>query len=302
MKTYSADDFKPPAKTNTNVNGIEHNGVFYPFDKMIEGLSSNDYHSIQGVSSTQFGYMNLSNRLFDLRKFFRKESPAFDLGNLIHDACLLPDLVDESYIESPTVGLDTVGARQVRDANPDKMVVGQGDIQMAKDIAKLVNLVFGSVLAPATTKKEVSFLHLDKESGLIFRIRPDIYNKTFGMLMDIKSTKANNHKEFEKIIEVYDYDLSLAFYFDVLQLCGYPVYVARTGWICVPKSQPNAPFGFRISEELLEKGRSKYQLLLAEYIAFKKREEEHGVDNVENQFDDLFSKVAHSWAYRKENY
>lgn len=274
----------------------------YPLNTMIENLSNNEYHNILGVSSTQFKLMRLSNTVFDNRKFFRVDNPVFSLGNLIHDAILLPHLVDDNYIECSTKGMDTVSYYKQKEDNPDKTVCGQGDIQKAKDIASLVKLIYGKFLSPKNTKKEVSFFHQDEDSGMIFRIRPDIYNEKIGMLMDIKSTKANSHKEFEKLIEEYDYDLSIAFYFDVLLMCGYNVLQNRTGWICVPKSEPHAPFSFIVSEELLEKGRSKYQTLLEEYIEFKELERTVGSDDVGLTFDDVFSKVAHSWAYRKENY
>ena len=45
-----------------------------------------------------------------------------------------------------------------------------------------------------------------------------------------------------------------------------------------------------MTEELLEKGRSKYQALIEKWMEYK----ESGVD-------ELF-KAAHSWEYRKENY
>lgn len=268
-----------------------------PFDTMIEGLSNDDYHNFGGLSSTKFSLMRLSFRVFEHRHLFDFSKPAFDEGSLIHDCILLPDTVDDSYIESPTVGLDTKAAKELRDANPNKTVVGQGMIEYYKGVAKLVHVIFPFIPLP-TTKTEVSFFHQDKDSGLIFQVRPDIYNPDVGLLYDVKSTKANNHREFEKVIEEYDYDLSIAFYMDVLIMCGYKVNIAYTGWLCVPKTAPHVPFLFRVSEELLEKGRSKYQTLLTEYMEFKKTDP----NDLNAIYEDIAKREAHSWQYRRENY
>jgi len=271
-----------------------------PFNKMIEGLSNSDYHNSGGLSSTKFPLMDLSIRAFENRHLFDFDKPVFDEGNLCHDCILLPGLVEDGYIESPTVGLDTMAANAMREENPDKMIVGKGDIEKYQTIAKLVRLIVHFINFE-TTKKEVSFFHKHEETGLTFQIRPDIYNPEIGLLYDVKSTKANNHREFNKIIEEYNYDLSIAFYFDVLIMCGYKVSIDYTGWVCVPKSKPNIPFVFRVSQELLEKGREKYQRLLTKYIDYKKAVATSGEDN-DLIYKDIADKVAHSWEFRKENY
>ena len=262
------------------------NSTQYALDTMIEGLSNEEYHAVDGLSSTQFDLMRKSMAAFKYRKEFKKECVAFDEGNLIHDAILLPHLVEINYIESPTKGSDTEAAKKLKRDNPDKIIVGQGMMENARELARKVDLIYGDYIRPAS--KEVSFFHYDEPTGLTFKCRPDIYDKERGFILDIKSSKANNHAEFVRVLESYDYDLSAAWYFDTLKLCGYPVDIV--GWIVVPKEAPNCPFGFYMTEELLEKGRSKYQDLIQKWMEYK----ETGVD-------ELF-KPAHSWAYRKENY
>lgn len=293
------DDFNPDDVNNGYIEEVNESSTI-PFNKMIEGLPNSDYHGFGGLSSTKFPLMDLSIRAFEHRHLFDFDKPVFDEGNLCHDCILLPDLVKDGYIESPTIGLDTLAAREMREENPDKMIVGQGNIEKYQTIAKLVRLIV-HFISFETTKKEVSFFHKHAETGLTFQIRPDIYNPTLGLLYDVKSTKANNHREFNKIIEEYNYDLSIAFYYDVLLMCGYKVDIEYTGWVCVPKTKPNIPFVFRCSQELLEKGRSKYQRLLAKYVDYKKAVDEHGEDN-NLIYSDIAEKVAHSFEYRKQNY
>ena len=258
----------------------------YKLDAINENMQNHIYHNIDGVSSTQFDLMRKSMTAFELRQHFKKSCVAFDEGSLIHDAILLPHLLDEMYIESPTKGLDTVSANKLKADNPNKIIVGQGMMDTAKEMAHKVDLIYGDFIRPSY--KEVSIFHQNEVTGLLHKFRPDILNLQQKIIIDIKSSSANNHAEFLKVLELYDYDLSAAWYFDTAE--DSTIDVDNFAWIIVPKEKPHCPFGFYCTQELLEKGRSKYQSLLVKYAEFK-------ADGV----DELF-KPAHSWEYRKENY
>lgn len=294
-------------------------------DQMMEGVSNRDYHSTDAISSTQFKLMRISMTAYDNRRLFSDHATigdlleqdidpemldlaksyfsedelsefawnpkaAFATGNLYHDCVLLPHIVKESYLESPTIGLDTDAAIKLRDKNPDKIVVGNGEIKKAIKAALMVHINYGKFIRGQ--KREVSFFHKNEENGLLYKFRPDIYfqDGNFIVILDLKSSTSTNHKEFLLELEKYDYDLSAAWYYDVAQLCGYKA--DQFGWIVVPKSEPHIPFAFYCTEELLEKGREKYQTLLAEYLEFKASKGEG--------YDHTLFKPAHSWAFRKE--
>lgn len=271
----------------------------YPLNTMIKGLSNKDYHEAGGLSSTRFDLIRKSVRVFKFRHLFDTWKPCFDEGTLCHDCILTPENIDKTYIESPTLGLDTKKAEALREANPDKIIVAKGMIEHYRNIANAVNKIVPFL---KYTEKEVSFFHYHKDADLLMQARPDIYAPKFGMLYDLKSTKANDPKEFEKIIEPYNYDLSLAYYNDVLNLCGYKTNLELMGWLCVPKSAPHAPFIVSASDELIEKGRSKYQELLTRYMDYIAAEKELGEEDMNLIISDLARYKAHSYEYRKENY
>lgn len=258
----------------------------YKLDAINENMPNHIYHSIDGVSSTQFDLMRKSMTAFELREHFKKSCVAFDDGQLTHDAILLPHLLDEMYLESPTKGSDTVAANKLKADNPNKIIVGQGMMDTAKEMAYKVDLIYGDFIRPSY--KEVSIFHQNDVTGLLHKFRPDILNLQQKIIIDVKSSSANNHAEFLKVLELYDYDLSAAWYFDTAKDAGFDIEIFA--WIVVPKQAPHCPFGFYCTPELLEKGRSKYQSLLIKYAEFK-----------ENGIDELF-KPAFSWEYRKENY
>ena len=56
------------------------NSIQYALDTMIEGLPNEEYHAIDGLSSTQFDLMRKSMKAFELRHLFKKECAAFDEG------------------------------------------------------------------------------------------------------------------------------------------------------------------------------------------------------------------------------
>lgn len=293
------------------------------FDKMIEGMSNTDYHAVDAISSTQFKLMRISMSAYDDRHilsdratfeqllkhehiskefaelakefipaeemgdFLWEPNPAFATGNLYHDCILLPHIVKDGYVECSTKALDTNAADKLRVENSNKIVIGKGETINALKAAGMVFRKYGKFINPS--KKEVSFFHADEETGLVFKARPDIYSPELGVIMDIKSTNAKNHKEFLQDLEKYDYDLSAAWYIDTLLKCGYPAN--QFYWIVVPKQEPHLPFAFVCSQELLEKGRSKYQMLLADFMEFKSNRE---------GFDHTLFKEAFSWEYRKE--
>ncbi|EJP74684.1 PD-(D/E)XK nuclease-like domain-containing protein [Campylobacter sp. FOBRC14] len=274
-------------------------GVKHPLNTMIKGLSNKEYHEAGGLSSTRFELIRKSVRVFKFRHLFDTWKPCFDEGTLCHDCILTPENIDKTYIESPTLGLDTKKAEALREANPDKIIVAKGMIEHYLEISKIVNEIVPFL---KYADKEVSFFHYHKDADLLMQARPDIYIRKFGMLYDLKSTKANSQEEFEKIIEPYNYDLSLAYYNDVLNLCGYKTNLELMGWLCIPKSAPHIPFMVRVSEELLEKGRSKYQELLARYMDYIAAEKELGEEDMNLIISDLARYKAHSYEYRKENY
>ena len=302
---------------------LDDGGFSYPLDTMIEGLPNSAYHAVDGISSTQFKLMHLSMTAYHNRRTSKdsakvsdlmaldiedgvkglmrrylspddllwQKNPAFATGNLYHDCILLPDLVDDSYIESSTLGLDTEASKKLIAENPHKIIVGKGEISKAVKAASMCHRDFGKFISGQ--KREVSFFHRDESTGLIFKFRPDIFyeNNGYRAIIDIKSSQSKNHKEFLKELELYDYDLSAAWYLDNAEKCGYKADAFY--WIVVPKFEPHVPFGFVCSQELLEKGRSKYQMLLADYMEFLATKD-HGMDNT------LF-KTAHSLEWRKEN-
>ena len=62
-----------------------------------------------------------------------------------------------------------------------------------------VDLIFGEFIRPSY--KEVSIFHQNEVTGLLHKCRPDILNLQQKIIIDVKSSSANNHAEFLKVLE-----------------------------------------------------------------------------------------------------
>ena len=253
-------------------------------------MNNKDYHAIDGISSTTLEDFELSIAIYENRQHFKYHRTAFDVGSLIHDALAYPEDYKNDYIECETIGMDTKKAQEQREANPCKTVVGKGMLEIVEEIVLKTKLIYGNYIEVGA--KECSFIFKDEDTGLIYKIRPDLHLLEHGIVLDYKSTKETTHAGFLKTIEPYNYHRSAAFYIDGINKCidkfKLPFRkVEQFGWICIPKEAPYKPFAFIASDELVEKGRVDYQRLINKYLEVK-----------ETGKDELF-KVAYSYEFRK---
>ena len=253
-------------------------------------MSNEEYHSLDGLSSTQFQDLDLSVAIYENRHLFKYDCEAFRIGTLNHTALLEPHLLDR-YIETTTKTFDSEATKKIIAQNPDKEVVALGSIELAKERAEKVKLVYGAYIEMSL--KEVSFIVFDEALGLYRKCRADMWLPQHGIVLDYKTSKETNHNGFERVIEVYNYHISCSWYIDTINMCiekfnlPYPK-VTQFGWIISPNYEPYKPFGFIASIELIEKGREDYQRLTNKLLEVRKTGKDY-----------LF-KEAHSLEYKKK--
>ena len=243
-------------------------------------MPNKEYHEIDGLSSTQFQDLDLSVAIYENRHLFKYDCEAFRVGTLNHTALLEPHLLD-NYIETTTKTFDSEATKKIIAQNPDKEVVALGSIDLAKERAEKVKLVYGAYIEQSL--KEVSFIVFDEALGLYRKCRADIWLPNHGIVLDYKTSKETNHNGFERVIEVYNYHISCSWYIDTINMCiekfnlPYPK-VTKFGWIVSPNYEPYKPFGGLAMPDVIEKGRAKYTALTEKYISVK----------FENGQDELF--------------
>ena len=255
--------------------GVFKDGIHY--------MENEEYHELDGISSTNFAIMEKSQAAFEHRKLFPWKSESFVRGDLWHTAVLEPDKMDK-YMEASTTSSDSVSAKKLAALNPDKTIVGKGSIADAKFIAKGVHTVYHEIFDDNNTRYEVTVLYNSDDTGMLYKARPDVlFKKPDGtyVIFDLKSTKEENKESFAYAIEKYNYDLSAAWYIDTCRLAG--IDVVAFGWICVPISGQRVPYAAIASAENVEIGRQKYNGLLGDYLEYKSS----GVDP--RKYEEIFS-------------
>lgn len=246
-------------------------GNFQVFDD----LSNEEYHKAKGISSSDFSLIAKSCLAYEYKGLMSWSSPALSIGTLYHTAILEPDKLEEEFFVCPTKGTTTKAALEAQETNPGKTMVTEDDLIKAKQAAARVNAVFGDILGEM--KKEYSFFVEDENYGIIRKVRPDAHNDT--IVIDIKTTREDNPQDFFKSFFKYRYDRQAAYYFDTLRLTG--IDIEEFYIIAVPTVGNPAPFGIRVSEEVLEKGRFEYLELLSKYRDYKISEKDN------NRFADI---------------
>ncbi|WP_066218993.1 PD-(D/E)XK nuclease-like domain-containing protein [Aliarcobacter cryaerophilus] len=244
-------------------------------------MSNKEYHEIDGLSSTQFQDLDLSVAIYENRHLFKYDCEAFRVGTLNHTALLEPHLLN-NYIETTTKTFESEATKKLIENNPDKEVVALGSIDLAKERAEKVKLVYGAYIEQSL--KEVSFIVFDEALGLYRKCRADIWLPNHGVVLDYKTSKEHRPETFRKnSISQYNYDIQSAWYMDTINMVidkfnlPYPK-VSQFGWIISPNYAPYKPFGGLAMPDVIEKGRAKYTALTEKYISVK----------FENGQDELF--------------
>jgi len=110
-------------------------------------------------------------------------------------------------------------------------------------------------------KVEVSMYWTDEATGVLCKIRPDLYVNGV-MIADLKSTQDASPEGFPKSVYNYGYHISAAYYLDGYKavtgddLCGNFIFIAQES------TSPYAAAPYVISDEALEVGRREYRRAL----------------------------------------
>ena len=155
-------------------------------------------------------------------------SPALLNGGMIHSAVLEPHLTDTEYGckpaeidgNSPRTNAYKEAFAEMEDANPGKRWLPPSDYVMCMDVAASVlqhpiakNLLYdaGSLI------EHTGFFEVE---GTPCKVRPDLYNKDSGIVLDLKTTIDASEKGFAKSVRQYGYLFQAAWYMTALRQMG----------------------------------------------------------------------------------
>lgn len=212
------------------------------FNKLIppNELSNKDYHKSKGISASTLKNCKINPDYAIKRHLLSSvDSKALDKGICVHEYLLEPEKFSWSnYNFTPA------------DDELLKVMTHNGEVMFSK--------FFNN------SKNEYSIYYQDE--GFIRKARLDMYFKYFDydLIGDVKMSKCSNPKDFESEAYKLDYDLQVAWNYDILKQCGYKV----DGFIffVIPNTFPYIPFMMECTNYFIESGREKYTDILEKIL------------------------------------
>jgi exodeoxyribonuclease VIII len=209
-------------------------------------VSFDEYRSWRAWNATSIKAFTLSSPFHGFAAFngtsATEEKTCFIKGSAIHCATLTPEQFDAQYAIGPAVRRNSKEWKAFEDANPGKQCLKPDE---CADVMGMRNALMAEPLAAALIKsadwREVSVVWTDEQTGLLCKMRLDMYSSKQGVLLDLKSTTDSDTEKFERPAHVFGYALQLAFY-----ARGLAAHKLPTNGVGIIAVESSAPYGVNV--------------------------------------------------------
>lgn len=226
-------------------------------------MKNEDYHAAPGISKSHLDDIADKSAMHYWEKHLnpnhvRMKSDAFVMGDAIHKAILEPDLFTTHFAAAPKVDRRTKEGKaeyaRFEFENAGKAILSADQYQTCLAVRDAAHRhpVASGLLAKGDA--EVSFFASDAETEELVKCRPDFIMAGGDMIIDVKTTDDASDWGFSKAITNYRYDLSPAWYFDVIEAAGF-ARPERWLWIAFEKEPPYAIGVYYAPDEMIFKAR-----------------------------------------------
>jgi exodeoxyribonuclease VIII len=267
------------------------------------GITNEDYHSGPGISKS--GLWTISTKTPAHYRYEEREeqdSAAKDRGTATHLALLEPEKFDTQVFEGPD---DRRGNRwkdaQLAVASQGGVLLTSGDYgkvlrmrDQGEQCTTLRHLRRGAMI-------EASGYAIDAETGMLCRVRPDIYNPIAGAIADIKSARDGGARGFSRAAAEFGYHMQEAFYTDVWRAATLATHgsggaqamtVDAFVFIVVESTAPFLVSAYELAPSAVDEGREAYKRALRTYA-------ECSVDDVWPGYPEEIEPLdIPAWAYK----
>lgn len=228
-------------------------------------ISNAEYHSAAGISRSQLMLLNKSPYHFWYETYSglapeKEATPAMKLGSLFHTMLLEPDKFEREYfvISQKTMpAIDTNPYRLIKEEAAGREAITASTFEKAQQMAELCKKhgIVATVLEGA--EFEQSIFWTDKETGLQFKARPDIWSAS--LVADLKTAEDVATYKFQRAAIDYGYYLQAAMIHEACKSLGRPVSTFAS--LVVEKSEPYVPKLFVMSDAAIQHGLDQFQAL-----------------------------------------
>ena len=235
-------------------------------------MTNAEYHSANGISSSDFRLLEISPLHFHFKDRFKLEGKQFQIGSLVHKMVLEPETLNDEFVKEEFDGCrENKNSKKYKEAKAEflklhegKEIVSVNDWEMAERMADNITCIAGGLLQNGSA--EESFFVDDPIWKIKRKCRPDYYREDLKVVIDIKTTGDSSPYGFKKSIYDYRYHRQAAWYLDTLTMAGKDV--EKFIFVVVEKSAPFMVRVYEIDSYSVEIGRMNYEKLLDEYRKF----------------------------------
>ena len=233
------------------------------FEDGVHDISNDEYHSSMGFSRTQVLLMEKSPYHFWYETISglaseQEKSDALDIGSAIHTMILEPELFSQEYAVMPEINRRTNKGKEEYalfiEENSDKIVLTQQQYSKVYAMTHHVRKheIVHTLIENATFEKSIFWT--DKETGLQFKVRPDIWSNK--MVVDLKTSKDAAPGLFINSSYRYGYYLQCGMFFEACEAIERPIEMFVN--LVIEKEEPYVPSAFIMNEKAIEFGREQF--------------------------------------------
>lgn len=225
-----------------------------------------EYHGGEGVSKSTLWTL-WTKTPFHARFGAKKTSAAFDFGKVAHIAILEPDTLEERVTKGPAARGNSNEWKHAQDyaAAAGTILLKPDDYDKAmlvRDLAATVPEL--EIMRAGNTIIETSAYHVDEETGILTKTRPDIYNVDHKIMADIKNMADASEWAFMRDVGKFGYHMQHAMYSDVWAK-GAEMDVDAFFFITFEKSEPPMVAVYELTPSAIAEGYAQYRAALERY-------------------------------------
>lgn len=186
----------------------------------IHEIDNDAYHSGPGVSRSKL--WTLYTRSPAHARFEpKKEATHFDFGRAMNDAIVQPDTFEKTIYRGPADrrGNKWTNAQEFCEHhNLTCLTSGDYDAVLRARDGVLSHSIVREMVIGAVIERAA--YHVDEETGMLVKVKPDIWNPRLSIMGDVKSAANAGPEEFAKSIGRYGYHVQEGIYSDIWQRAG----------------------------------------------------------------------------------
>lgn len=227
-----------------------------------------EYHAGEGVSKTKLWTVDKKTP-FHARFGARKASTAFDIGKAAHCAILEPEELEQRYTKGPDARRNSNEWKHAEDfaSHHGTTLLKPNDYDTAMMIRDLSGTVPElELVRDGQTIVETSAYHVDEETGVLVKARPDLYNVNHGLICDIKNMADASKSAFSRDTGKFGYHMQHALYSEIWEK-GSGHTVNGFFFIVFEKSNPPMVAVYELEAAAIAEGYARYRRALKTYAA-----------------------------------